>query len=254
MYRILEGDVMEMLRTLPDESVQCCITSPPYWGLRDYGLAPSVWFGAGREAHATAGREAGATACEHEWVTEEVVKPCILAGTSEKGCCPQCGAPWRRPTFRACPKCGASIATQADECGACGYVNDWKDGRIVSEEMRATDFHTPGLGVPRFPGNFHDKKIAGEWTAGCKCAELASQGDSPVPKCEGPGAPVSPYSLVPSPCVVLDCFAGSGTCGVVALRHGRDFIGIELNAKYAEMARRRIESDQPLFNKAAISS
>ena len=31
------GDCLEQLRTLPDESVQCCVTSPPYWGLRDYG-------------------------------------------------------------------------------------------------------------------------------------------------------------------------------------------------------------------------
>jgi site-specific DNA-methyltransferase (adenine-specific) len=48
---------------------------------------------------------------------------------------------------------------------------------------------------------------------------------------------------------VLDPFAGSGTTGVVALRYGRNFIGIELNAEYAEMARRRIEGDAPLFNK-----
>ena len=34
---IIHGDSLEQLRTLPDESVQCCITSPPYWGLRDYG-------------------------------------------------------------------------------------------------------------------------------------------------------------------------------------------------------------------------
>lgn len=34
---ILEGDWINQLRTLPDESVQCCVTSPPYWGLRDYG-------------------------------------------------------------------------------------------------------------------------------------------------------------------------------------------------------------------------
>jgi len=32
------GDALEVLRTLPDESVQCCVTSPPYWGLRDYGV------------------------------------------------------------------------------------------------------------------------------------------------------------------------------------------------------------------------
>jgi len=34
---ILVGDVRERLRELPDGSVQCCVTSPPYWGLRDYG-------------------------------------------------------------------------------------------------------------------------------------------------------------------------------------------------------------------------
>jgi DNA modification methylase len=32
------GDALEVLKTLPDESVQCCVTSPPYWGLRDYGV------------------------------------------------------------------------------------------------------------------------------------------------------------------------------------------------------------------------
>jgi DNA modification methylase len=32
------GDALEVMRTLADESVQCCVTSPPYWGLRDYGV------------------------------------------------------------------------------------------------------------------------------------------------------------------------------------------------------------------------
>lgn len=45
--------------------------------------------------------------------------------------------------------------------------------------------------------------------------------------------------------LVLDPFAGSGTVGVVALRHGRNFIGLELNAEYVELARRRIAG--PLF-------
>lgn len=39
---ILIGDCREMLRTLPDESVHCCVTSPPYFGLRDYGMAEQI--------------------------------------------------------------------------------------------------------------------------------------------------------------------------------------------------------------------
>ena len=34
---VIQGDCIEGLRTLPDASVHCCCTSPPYWGLRDYG-------------------------------------------------------------------------------------------------------------------------------------------------------------------------------------------------------------------------
>jgi len=56
-YRLLIGDCREMLRTLPDESVHCVVTSPPYWGLRDYGLPPTVW--------------GGDPDCDHEWGPQE---------------------------------------------------------------------------------------------------------------------------------------------------------------------------------------
>ncbi len=36
--RILMGDVIDGLKRLSDGSVHCCVTSPPYWGLRDYGV------------------------------------------------------------------------------------------------------------------------------------------------------------------------------------------------------------------------
>jgi len=42
--------------------------------------------------------------------------------------------------------------------------------------------------------------------------------------------------------IVLDAFMGSGTTGVVAKKLGRDFIGIELNSEYVEMAKKRINS------------
>ena len=51
----------------------------------------------------------------------------------------------------------------------------------------------------------------------------------------------------PVPAVVLDPFAGAGTVGLVAARLGRNAILIELNPEYAEMARRRIHEDAPLF-------
>lgn len=41
-YRILTGDCRTTLATLPDASVQCCVTSPPYWGLRDYGTPEQI--------------------------------------------------------------------------------------------------------------------------------------------------------------------------------------------------------------------
>lgn len=45
--------VLDALRLIPDASVQMVCTSPPYWGLRDYGTQPSVW--------------GGDPSCEHEW-------------------------------------------------------------------------------------------------------------------------------------------------------------------------------------------
>lgn len=48
-----QGDVIERLRELPEQSVHCVVTSPHYWGLRDYKIPPSVW--------------GGDPDCAHEW-------------------------------------------------------------------------------------------------------------------------------------------------------------------------------------------
>ncbi len=42
MVTILTGDCRDVLKTLPDASANCCVTSPPYWGLRDYGVARQI--------------------------------------------------------------------------------------------------------------------------------------------------------------------------------------------------------------------
>lgn len=71
-----------------------------------------------------------------------------------------------------------------------------------------------------------------------------------------------PESLV-EPCIlagskpgdaVLDPFCGSGTTGAVALRYHRDFVGVELNPEYAELASKRIGSEAPMFNQVEVST
>jgi len=91
------GDCRAVLATLPAASVHCCVTSPPYWGLRDYGTA--TWQG-------------GDPTCSHEgderWYTEQT------AATSSAGAFSQPGQAnidrlkkgrWREKG--ACTKCGA---------------------------------------------------------------------------------------------------------------------------------------------------
>jgi DNA modification methylase len=48
---LINGDCLEVLRTLADRSVQCCVTSPPYWGLRDYGVDGQIGLEATPEAY-----------------------------------------------------------------------------------------------------------------------------------------------------------------------------------------------------------
>lgn len=39
---VIEGDALHALRIIPSESIQCVVTSPPYWGLRDYGISGQI--------------------------------------------------------------------------------------------------------------------------------------------------------------------------------------------------------------------
>jgi DNA modification methylase len=68
---------------------------------------------------------------------------------------------------------------------------------------------------------------------------------APTPPCDHPPRPAD---------TVLDPFAGSGTVGVVALRHGRNFVGVELNPEYAALAEARIYDDGPLMNDVSLSA
>lgn len=132
-----------------------------------------------------------------------LVEPCVKAGTSEKGCCPECGAPRQR------------------RVSASKY-----EPAIVAPGERFVD-ESRGDKTRKLSGAGYNKQVVRQTTGW-------------QPSCAHDAEPV--------PCTVLDPFAGSGTTGVVALRLGRSFVGIELSPEYAAMARRRIENDAPLFN------
>lgn len=74
--RLLTGDAVEVLRTLPTGSADCVVTSPPYWRLRDYGTGS--WTG-------------GSPACPHPDAIDPAGPP---ASVSAPRSCARCGAAW----------------------------------------------------------------------------------------------------------------------------------------------------------------
>jgi DNA modification methylase len=80
---ILVGDVRSRLAEIPDKSVQCVVTSPPYWGLRDYGTAS--WIGGDENCDHRVGR------FEHK-VSEKQLSNSASAGHQAHDVCPKCGA------------------------------------------------------------------------------------------------------------------------------------------------------------------
>jgi DNA modification methylase len=139
-----------------------------------------------------------------------LVEPCVLAGTSERGCCPECGAPWVR-----------EISQQENLHPGDSGSNDVQglaqrgkrpDGKAIGTVMR--ERHEAGRA----------RTTLGWWPS-CPHTE---------PKEWGAGPPT------PVPCTVLDPFLGSGTTALVARKHGRRSIGIELNPEYAQLAAKRL--------------
>lgn len=130
-----------------------------------------------------------------------IVEPCIRAGTSERGCCPQCGAPWRRVSVTEHASSPGQPAPGARQVG-------------VKHE-----------GAKRGPLAARNRRYASRY-------EVISRTVGWERACD--------HTQDPVPCIVLDLFCGSGTTGLVALRLGRRFVGIDLNPEYVRMARDRI--------------
>lgn len=133
----------------------------------------------------------------------ELVKRCLLAGTSASGCCSQCRTPYA-PVVES-----ERIATRPG--------NNTKIGRVSAHDDSFYQSHNGDVVGNRDPQrHIAVTRITG-YRPSCKC---------------NAGAPV--------PNICLDPFLGSGTTAQVAVWYGRDAIGCELNPEYAAIAEERI--------------
>mgnify|MGYP003132547467 CR=1 FL=1 len=143
----------------------------------------------------------------------ELIEPCVLAGTSAKGCCSECGKPYVRSTEKR--DMGITEAMKASGANAQGTYegNDLKDYGPATMSTQ-----TPGGVKQRTLESMSKATVTVGWEPSCDCNA----------------------EIVPS--VVLDPFGGSGTTAGVALKHGRRAILCELNPDYAELIPARVES------------
>jgi DNA modification methylase len=142
----------------------------------------------------------------------KLIEPCILAGTSERGACAKCGAPWKRIITKGAPDLEHQQACGGDENGAY-------DGEGIKDYAGA-GVQNPSEVKARILAGMVERKTTG-WEPTCTCTDAG---------------------IVP--CIVLDPFTGSGTTGAVSVMHKRRFVGTELNPKYAAMALKRIGGAQ----------
>jgi DNA modification methylase len=315
-WGITTGDALDVLAAMEPRSVQTCVTSPPYWGLRDYGVDGQIglestpeafvarmvevfrevrrvlrddgtlWLNLGDSyASVGSGGDTKSGFNDRYFGTNNGAgkqgAPEGLTGRRElrSGLKPKdlCGIPWR-----------VAFALQADGWFLRSDII-WHKPNPMPESVRdrPTKSHEYIFLMSKSARYLYDADAISEphgsnWLAKRKPYEIKGNND----RNDGGQPPQSarerrnrrsvwtvttrpykgahfatfPPKLI-EPCilagaprgaVVLDPFAGAGTTGLVSVRLGRSFRGVELNPVYADMARKRIIDDAPLFNRRTM--
>lgn len=296
--KLICGDALEVLKSMSDESVYCCVTSPPYWGLRDYetdgqlGLEPTpeeyveklttifhevkrvlkndgtLWLNLGDSYSGSGIGTAEQTLGQSKY--KDFKSPNrVYKGLPRKNLV---GIPWRVAFALQADgwylrqdiiwaKVNHLPESVKDRCTKCHeyifllskndkYHFDYK--AIREEAVSGTDLgilrskkqsiiNHPSITKRQKSGI--NSRTAGDgfkmkrsvWnikTASFTGAHFATFPEDLVIPCIKAGCPEGETSLDP--------FMGSGTVGAVALKLGRDFVGIELNEEYYKIAQQRI--------------
>lgn len=252
---------MVALQRIPDNSIQCCVTSPPYWSLRDYnikgqiGLEDSVhqyinaltsvfrevrrvlkpdgvlWLNIG-DSYTSGGRTWRAPDKKNP-VRAMSMRPDTPEGLKAKDLI---GVPWR-----------LAFALQADGW----YLRSdiiWEKPNCMPESVkdRPTRSHEYVFLMTKSKKYYYDYQSIKEpngrnkrtvWpvhTAGLSEAHFATFPPKLVEPCIFAGSKPGDY--------VLDPFFGSGTVGLVARENNRNYVGIELNPEYVQIAIKRLST------------
>lgn len=307
MLNLRLGDCLEVLRGMEDNSVHCCVTSPPYYGLRDYGMDGQIgleptpdeyvarmvavfrevrrvlrddgtcWVNLG-DSYASNPKSGGRSTSKafhgsgalaesdhktpaRQWIAPQGFKPKDLLGIpwrvafalQSDGWYLRQDIIWAKPN--PMPESVRDRCTKSHEyifllTKSARYFYDhaavkestsqpWRVGQlnknvhVVSDEGRKTKRKDAGRSFVR--GETRNRRSV--WTVASrpyKGAHFAVFPPQLIEPCILAGCPVGG--------TVLDPFAGSGTTGAVSLTHDRQFIGIELNPEYLELAKQRIET------------
>lgn len=309
-YRLIQGDCIESMKALPANSVQCCVTSPPYLNLRSY--LPND--------HPDKGKEIGFAQTPEEYVAKlvdvfrEVRRLLKEDGTlwlnlaaswnGSGGAGGDYGAGGLRegqPKFKGNKAAGykpkdmipvpwlVAIALQQDGWWLRSDIiwhklapmpASYSDRPTVAHEYlflltKSADYYYDAdaiaeQAVGNEPANVTHKHQRGEGivlgrktnpNGGLLNMKAATSRNRRSVWTLGPeSSGVEHYATMPTklvePCIlagskpgdtVLDPFNGAATVGVVALRHLRNYIGIELYERNIELSQRRIERTTPML-------
>jgi site-specific DNA-methyltransferase (cytosine-N4-specific) len=280
---ILKGDVLEKLKELPDGMVNTCITSPPYWGLRDYDVENQIgtedtpekyvnkiadvfddvkrvlrddgtlWLNLGDSYFGSWGNYSPhGTGGQREKSTERFARKAYEGREN-----------WRPPTsfkhefLKKKDLVGVPwrVAFELQKRGwflRSDIVWNKPNPTPSSVKDRPNTSHEYIFLLSKSRFYYYDSDSIKEPTVdGVSKRNKRTVWEVPVSRFRGAHFATFPPELI-EPCVIagspengliLDPFFGSGTTGLVAKNNNRNYIGIELNENYAEIAERRISEN-----------
>lgn len=280
--RCIAGDCLEVMKSMPDKCVDLVLGSPPYEDARTYGIGFSLKGQAWVDWMVERWREMqrvsrGAVVMVVEGKTKDFrwsATPALLMADLHRAGfnlrkppayarvgIPGSGGPdYFRNDYEFCVVTAQPGKLHWSDNTSCGHTPKWKPGGDPSHRMangrRVHRLHTKsdanckrvqGYSVPEKanPGNVILCKVGG----GRMGSMLAHENEAPFPESL---AERFVLSFCPPNGVVLDPFCGSGTVPAVAIKNGRNWLGIDVRESQVELTeRRRDEASESLRGASA---